>query len=72
MQRLAGAGLMVVGAYLLIGGITHFNSPSAFVSDTVLTPGEYYLGHTRSADCSNTEPSPGKPVIAREYDCLRA
>jgi hypothetical protein len=47
MLRLAGAGLMVLGACLLIWGITHFNDPPVFVSDSLLTPGRYYVGQTR-------------------------
>jgi hypothetical protein len=47
MLRLTGAALVVAGVCLLVWGVTHLNAPRIFVSDSVLMPGRYYLGHTR-------------------------
>ena len=47
MTRLTGATLIVLGVFLLVWGVAHFNSPPVFVSDSLLARGRYDIGQTR-------------------------
>jgi hypothetical protein len=47
MLKVAGAVVMLLGVGLLLLGLADFNGAPVFVSDSLFTPGRYYIGRTR-------------------------